>query len=190
MQKNSRVVLASGSARRKELLKKIVATYEVVASDIPEEILPGESAEAAVVRLAEAKARAVAVQIADIHATIIGADSLVFLGGKILGKPRDRDEAKEFLSALSGQTHGCTTGLCILRGEKCETAVVTTWVTFRVLSADEIATYVAEYPVTEFAGGYGYQTVAREFVNEIQGDAETIVGLPTKTVANILKNFT
>jgi septum formation protein len=167
--------LASGSPRRHEILKRITDDFIVVPSHIDEDIqgIP----EKRVIYLAEAKAKAVAK---DHHGLIIGADTMVTMGGHILGKPMSRVQAKKMLELLSGKQHEVLTGLCVLRSED---GSVKTWcektqVWFRDLSEQEISYYLDSEEYIGKAGAYAIQGIAGSFVCKINGDYFNVMGLP------------
>ena len=151
---------------------------------------PGESVEELVARLAEEKARAAAAQI-QARALIIGADTAVELGGKILSKPRDAAEAREILSFLSGRTHRVLTGLCVLRLPEggVRSAVENTRVTFAPLTQEEIAEYVASGEPFDKAGGYAIQGRAGRYITRIEGCYFNVVGLPLARLYALLKDL-
>ncbi len=151
---------------------------------------PGEEVAELVARLAEEKARAAAAQIHE-PAIILGADTVVEVGGKILGKPRDAAEAREMLSFLSGRTHRVLTGLCVLRVPEggVRSAVENTRVTFAPLTQEEIADYVASGEPFDKAGGYAIQGRAGRYVTRIEGCYFNVVGLPLARLYALLKGL-
>lgn len=174
---STRLWLASASPRRRELLARLGLPFEVAAADLDESLLPAELPEAAVCRLAVAKAEAVS----RLHpgALVLGADTLVALGSRCFGKPRDPAEARDMLAALAGRTHQVWTAVALARlatPTACQSAVAQ--VTFRALSAAEIAAYVATREPLDKAGAYAIQGGAGAFVERLEGDQTTVVGLP------------
>lgn len=187
-----RVILASGSPRRKKLLARLNIDFEVVPAEIEETFeasLPGEIVQ----ELARKKAEAVASTSRD--ALIIGADTIVVLKNKILGKPADNDEARAMLEALSGQTHQVFTGIALIlkkdgRGVQKRTFAEETKVTFGSLTQEEINAYTATGSPLDKAGAYGIQDDPGSlFVKSINGDYNTVVGLPLFRLYNELKTF-
>ncbi len=183
----TKLILASGSPRRKELLEQIGLSVTVVVSHadetIPLELSPAE----AVSHLASVKAAAVARDYpADF---VIGADTVVALGEQILGKPSDQQEAKSMLQRLSGRTHAVYTGVAIRRGEKEHTFVEKTNVTFWELLEEEIDRYVDSGEPFDKAGAYGIQGAGAVFVKHLEGDYFSVVGLPVSSLYRHLKQL-
>lgn len=172
----NRLVLASGSPRRKELLARLVPRFEIVVSDVDEEALTVADPIATAEGLAEAKARAVFALRPD--ALVIGADTVVFLGDEQLAKPRDADDAKRMLRALSGRTHTVATGVSLVSPQGATTFHDKTEVTFRDLDDAEIDAYVATGEPMDKAGAYAIQGGGAAFVLHRQGSESNVVGLP------------
>lgn len=171
-----KVILASASPRRQELIKRLFDEFIIIPADI-DETLPDEvGAEFAPVYLAAQKAKAIANEHPD--ALIIAADTVVIAEGKILGKPKDRDDAKNMLHFLSGKTHKVITGCCICKGNSFASFHEESYVTFYELSDKEIAEYVKKGLADGKAGAYGIQDNGALFVERIEGDYYNIVGLP------------
>lgn len=179
-----RVVLASGSPRRRELLAREGVEFEVKPSPA-EELGPGEAAwDELCLRNAELKARAVPVE----GAWVIGADTLVQVGGKVLGKPRDMEEAREMLRALSGREHEVRTGVCIIGPDGREHVFQDiTKVRFRELGEEDIDAYFALVDPLDKAGAYGIQEAGERIVEGIEGDFDNVVGLPVGRVVGYLR---
>lgn len=179
------VVLASGSPRRRELLGQMgIEDFEVLPAQGEETAPEGLAPDALVARLALQKAREVAALRPE--ATVIGADTVVALDGRMLGKPSDEEEAREMLSALSGRRHQVYTGMAVLSGGQVFTHVECTQVEFRPLTAEEIAAYVATGESMDKAGAYGIQGRACVFIRGIQGDYYNVVGLPVCALHELL----
>ncbi len=174
------IVLASASPRRAELLELARIPFRVAPADIPEEPLPGEEAVAHAMRLAEEKARVAAGREAA-GRWFIGADTIVVLNGKIIGKPLDAADAQAMLSKLSGKHHQVMTAYSVLDRQNgaCVSRAVLTEVVFKRLSASEIQDYVATGCPLDKAGAYAIQGGAAHFVQEIRGSYTNVVGLPT-----------
>jgi septum formation protein len=187
-----KLILASSSPRRAELLRDAGIAFAVCAPQVEETRLPGESVETMVARLAEAKARAAAELVSKNNsAIIIGADTAVELNGEIFGKPRDAADAREMLTALSGSTHYVLTGICVLRlpdGATCS-AVETTAVTFATLDANEIDIYVASGEPFDKAGGYAIQGRGGRYIPRIEGCYFNVVGLPLARLHALLRDL-
>ncbi|HEV2351345.1 MAG TPA: Maf family protein [Terriglobia bacterium] len=185
-----RLILASASDRRKELLRSAGFGFEVRASDVDETRHAGESAEDYTRRIARAKARAVGAS-APPGSVILGADTVVVTDGEILGKPAGPDDAARMLRQLSGYTHRVITAVCVLHppqgAEDLKLAV--TWVTFAPLSEQEIHDYVQSGEPMDKAGAYAIQGLASKFVTQIQGSYSNVVGLPIHLVYEMLKPF-
>lgn len=175
-----RVVLASSSPRRRELLSLIGIAHTVSPAELDETVLPGEAPAPHAERLARAKATAVAERLGDDPGVIvIGADTIVVVDGDTLGKPRDDGDAREMIARLSGRSHEVATGIAIARaGQLLEDAVVVTEVRFRALDPREIDGYVASGEGRDKAGAYGVQGLASALVSEVRGSYHNVVGLP------------
>jgi len=174
------IVLASASPRRSELLELAGVPFRVAPADIPEEPLPGEEAVAHALRLAEEKAGTAAEREAS-GRFFIGADTIVVLHGRIMGKPVDGEDAVQMLSDLSDQTHEVVTAYAVLdkQNNVCSKRAVRTQVVFKPLSQQEIRDYVKTGCPLDKAGAYAIQGGAAHFVREIHGSYTNVVGLPT-----------
>jgi septum formation protein len=170
-----KLVLASRSPRRAELLKAAGIGFEVRIADIDETPLDGEDPRAYVLRLAEEKARAVE---AGADETVLAADTTVVLGDEIMGKPEDAVDAARMLRALAGTRHEVITAICLKRGDHLVRDIASTSVWFAPLSEAEIADYVASGEPMDKAGAYGIQGLASKFVERIDGSYTNVVGLP------------
>lgn len=177
-------ILASGSPRRRELLSHLLKHFEVIASDA-DESSPLTDPAALAVALAQRKAGAVAAAYPG--RPVLGADTVVALDGRLLGKPADEAENREFITLLSGQTHKVITGLCLLVGGQAHAAHTETAVTLRRLSPAEIAHYVASGEGLDKAGGYGIQGLGMALVSRIDGDYSGVVGLPLGQTLELLR---
>ena len=171
------IVLASGSPRRRELLAGLGLSFEIVKSDADETLPAGISPEDAVALLAERKARAVAGLCRD-DALVIAADTVVALGGDILGKPADEEDSARMLSSLSGREHRVCTGIALSLGGRLVSCTETTAVRFRALADTEILEYIKTGEPADKAGAYGIQGLGSLFVTGITGDYFNVVGLP------------
>ena len=172
----SSIILASQSPRRQELLAVITPDFEVVVSDVDEILPEGMTPEEAPVYLASIKADAVARSYPD--RTVIGADTVVLLDGKLLGKPVDRQDAENMLHALSGRVHTVITGCCIISGGRRFSFAETTRVEFCPLTDREIDEYIATGEPFDKAGAYGIQGKGAVLVKGIVGDYYNVMGLP------------
>lgn len=179
-----RLVLASQSPRRRELLAQLGLAVEVRPAHADEAVLPGEAPRAYVLRVAREKARAVAGEV------ILAADTAVVLAGEVLGKPCDPEDARRMLRALSGTRHEVLTGVCVRRasgalGVELD-AVVSTEVAFATLSERAIEWYVATGEPLDKAGAYAIQGAGGAFVAEVRGSVSNVVGLPLLETAELL----
>lgn len=179
------LILASNSPRRKELLSLITIDFTVRSADVDETLPEGISPEDAVVYLSELKARAVFNGVD----TVLGADTVVVLDGKILGKPRDDDEAYSMLRALSGRKHFVYTGVTLLHPKKSSGFFRETEVYFNELSDEEIWAYIKTGECRDKAGAYGIQGYGSRFVSKINGDYFNVVGLPVSAVYQAIKEL-
>jgi septum formation protein len=170
-----RLVLASRSPRRAELLAAAGFEFTVRAADVDETPLDDEAPRAYVLRVAESKARAVHAGDDEI---VLAADTTVVLGNQIMGKPADAADAARMLRALAGKRHEVVTAICIKRGEFIKTDIASTAVWFASLSDSEIADYVASGEPMDKAGAYGIQGLASKFIDRIDGSYTNVVGLP------------
>jgi len=188
-----KLILASSSPRRAEILRNAGFTFEIRAIQIDETALAGETAHAMVARLAEAKARAAAAQVGfgAGECIIVGADTTVELCGEILGKPRDSAHAREMLAKLSGRTHHVLTGIFLLRlpGGATQSAVENSAVTFAPLSEKEIDAYAATGEPLGKAGAYAIQGLAGRFIPKIDGCYFNVVGLPLARLYALLREL-
>lgn len=186
----SRIILASRSPRRKQLLTQIgIKNFEILVPEADEDFDPALPPEEIVASICRKKAEAARALADAPDAVIITADTMVFLGGLRLGKPRDQVEAFTMLSVLSGQTHQVCTGVTVSRGEQMETKTETTAVSFRPLTQDEIWGYIRSGEPFDKAGGYGVQGKAALFVRKIEGDYFNVMGLPLFLLGGMLADF-
>ncbi|MCX8117054.1 MAG: Maf family protein [Desulfobacterota bacterium] len=173
-----RLILASASPRRFELLRQLGLDFEAVPSEVEEESLPGESPRDHVTRLAGAKALEVAKRFPE--AWVIGADTIVFIDGLILGKPKGREEAIRMLRLLSGREHRVLSGLSVhhlLKGRSA-TEVVESSVRIKRLRPEEMEWYVDTGEPFDKAGGYGVQGIGAFMIEAVMGSYTNVVGLP------------
>lgn len=176
-----RLVLASGSPRRADLLRTVGLSFTVDPADVDEAVLAGEDAVTYVERVARDKWAVVAARHPD--AVVLAADTTVALGGEILGKPADDAAALAMLTRLSGRTHHVHTAI-VANGRS---QVVTTGVTFGDLTGDEIAAYVAMGESLDKAGGYGMQSAGAMLVERIDGSPSNVIGLPVRETLALLR---
>lgn len=173
-----RLVLASSSLRRREILAALRLQADIVPPEVDESLLPGEDAFGAAERLALAKAAAVATGRPE--DLVVAADTLVVLEGRALGKPRDDAEACTMLRALAGRSHDAVTGVALALGPRVVSGRDTTNVTFAQMSEDEVARYVASGEPRDRAGAYAIQGLGGLFVTRISGSPSNVIGLPVR----------
>jgi len=185
-----KLILASSSPRREELLRNAGFEFEVCPSKLEESCRPGETAEKYARRAAREKALEVAGSFSS-DALVLGADTVVDCQGEILGKPDSPDDAARMLRLVSGRIHRVITGICLVRApDRIEaSAHETTFVTFRKLDDSEIRDYVRSNEPLGKAGGYAIQGLASKFVTRIEGCYFNVVGLPVALVYEMLKPF-
>lgn len=181
------LILASKSPRRKELLKQIGIPFVVVVSDAEEVSGNSWTPAALVVENAKRKARAVAEKYPD--SPVLGADTVVSLEGKIFGKPKDKDEARKMLTALSGKMHEVTTGLALINRNEIRTTNVTTKVFFDTMTKADIDAYIATDEPMDKAGAYAIQGKAARFIEKIEGSYSNVVGLPLNALIQLSKDL-
>jgi septum formation protein len=185
----SRLILASKSPRRYELLKQVGLDFEVIPSRVMEDIVQKESPKEHVIRLTEAKARDIASGYPD--RWVIAADTIVYINGSILGKPKSREEAMEMLHRLSGQEHWVLTGFSVfhLREGKSDKETVQTAVKMKTLSPTEMEWYVQTGEPFDKAGGYAIQGIGSFMIESIRGSYTNVVGLPLCELIQMLNRL-
>jgi septum formation protein len=183
-----RIVLASASPRRAELLRAAGIEFDVMPANVDERVRPSETPDAYVRRVAEAKARALAGR-AD-GRVVLAADTTVVIEREMLGKPLDDQDAKRMLRLLSGRCHDVVTGVTVRVGAEMTTRVISTLVEFAQLTEHEIDWYVATGEPRDKAGAYAIQGYASRFVTRITGSYSNVVGLPIALVYEMLKATT
>jgi septum formation protein len=184
-----RLILASASPRRRELLAQLGVDYLCDPAHIDETQLPGEAPAAYVQRMAREKARVVAARYASPPHAVLAADTSVVVDGCLLGKPRDSDEALSMLERLSGRQHTVMTALCLrdAAGEHCQT--VTTQVEFAALDPAVCEAYLATGEPWDKAGAYAIQGLAGAFVRSLSGSYSNVVGLPLYETWQLLTRY-
>jgi septum formation protein len=185
----NKYILASASPRRSELLQRIGIEFEVIPSNVEEDIEKDISPKILVQELALIKAADVAKNVESGY-LVIGADTLVIFNDNVLGKPKDEENAYKMLSLLSGKTHRVYTGICVIDTEsgKSVSDFECSKVTFRELTDDEIYAYIETGEPMDKAGAYGIQEKGALLVEEIKGDYFNIVGFPICKFGELLKN--
>lgn len=189
MKNGRKIVLASQSPRRKELLSGLLSEFEIIADNSEENIREDASPEEAAETLALQKAKNVAAVTPD-NSIVIGADTIVSINGEIFGKPSDKDDATRMLKVLSGNENIVCTGIAVVdkASGKAASNVVKTSVFFRELTDEEIRRYVETGEPMDKAGGYGVQGLGSLLISGINGDYFNVVGLPLCELAQMLKN--
>ena len=183
-----KIVLASQSPRRKELLGRMGLKFVTQASKIDESAFDGLEARELVATLSREKAQWIARQL-DGETLVIGADTVVVRDGAALGKPKDAEDAVAMLLSLSGRDHQVCTGVTVCRGDRVLTQVEETQVTFRELTEAEVRQYVSTGEPMDKAGAYGIQGLGGLLVEGIRGDYSNVVGLPVCRLGQMLKDF-
>ena len=181
-----RVVLASASPRRRELLNLIGIQHEVRPANIDETMRPREAPRRHAERLAREKASAIAVRDPDL--IVIGADTVVVVNRKVLGKPASANDAARMLGMLSGREHTVVTAVAVSRGRKLRSAVEEVRVKFRRLRDDEIEAYIATGEPMDKAGAYGIQGFGATIVERIEGDYFAVMGLPLVRLVGLMRD--
>lgn len=185
-----KIILASSSPRRIDILKKLKITAEIIPSPYEEKHTTTVFSYDYVESLAYNKACSVC-DIVNEPSIVIGADTVVVLDGEILGKPKDRDSAYKMLKSLSGRTHSVVTAIVVINSvtKECKKESVTSYVTFNDLSDDMIYEYIDEYKPFDKAGSYGIQEMPKGYIKSYSGDLENIIGMSSKSLKNLLKIF-
>lgn len=182
-----RLILASASPRRAEILRTVSWPFESLPVDIDETRQPGEAAATYVKRLALEKAQA-AAGVKETNWPIVGADTIVLIEEEILGKPCDEDHARRMLRKLSGQWHRVLTGIALVNGAPSQIRVAheTTEVKFAAMTEDEVDWYAASGEPLDKAGAYAIQGLGARFIEGIRGDYFNVVGLPVRLLYELL----
>ena len=184
---NLRMILASGSPRRKELIKYISENVEIIPSNVDETVRVKLLPQDIPAHLALRKATDIAEKYKD--ALVIGCDTSVLLDGEVLGKPKDKEDAKSMLKFLSGKTQSVITGCALVYGDRFEVFSEESFVTFYELSDKEIDEYLSRDEYVDKAGAYAIQGYGMMFVKEIKGDYPNIVGLPVARLKREIDKF-
>lgn len=186
-----KIILASASPRRKQLLKQIGLAFTVSPSGIVEKLNPRFKPLKQVADLSAQKAKSVSESVSDTHAIIIASDTMVFVGDELMGKPKDEKDALRMLKKLSGRMHSIYTGYTII-DKQTNTHIskaVETKIWFRKITLKERKNYISKAKPWDKAGAYGIQDYAALFVEKIEGDYSSVLGLPLLLLAKDLKKF-
>ena len=181
----ARIILASQSPRRRELLNLVGIPHEVIPSNIDESVLPNESPASHAERLARSKAETIAAR--EPAAVVIGSDTIVLLDGDILGKPVDASDAARMLGRLSGRTHTVLTAVAVAHRGRTVSGVESVEVIFRSLSAEQIESYIATGEPMDKAGAYGIQGYGAVIVERVHGDYFAVMGLALGRLVGLLE---
>ena len=182
-----RVILASQSPRRRELLTLVGITHEVRPADIDETYLAGEKPAPHAERLARGKCAVIAEREPD--ALVIGSDTIVVVDGEVLGKPKDEGDAAHMLRRLSGRSHLVVTAVAVAWRGEIRSAVEDVNVTFHSLSDDDIAAYIATREPMDKAGAYGIQGYGATIVERVDGDYFAVMGLPLQLLVRVVREL-
>jgi len=184
--KRATITLASASPRRKELLKKIIKNFKVAVSSVDETKIKAKTPEGFAVKAALAKAEDIARKSK--NSLVIGADTIVVLGKKILGKPKNKQAAFKMLKSLCGRAQKVITGVAIVDSDTLEkiTDFEVTKVSMKKASAQDILHYIKTHKPLDKAGSYGIQEMDEVFIDKIVGDYDNVVGLPVKLLKKLL----
>lgn len=182
-----KLILASGSPRRKELLSLLNIPFDVIVSDFEESIDESKPLEKEIERLSYGKAKTVF----DLHndSIVIGSDTIVTIDNKVLGKPKTVDKAMEMLKEIQGREHVVITGVTIMSKDKIETFHTSSKVYFNPMDEKEIEEYANTKEPLDKAGAYAIQGIGSKYINKIDGDYYSIMGLPVSELYTRLKNF-
>jgi len=182
-----KLVLASASPRRAELLKQMGVVFDVKAVDIDESTMAGEAVDDYVMRLALSKANAAKLYYQQDDVLVLGSDTSVVINGEILGKPRSKADALRMLRLLSGNTHRVLTSVVVL-GKQQLAAISESWVTFAELSEEDLEWYWSTDEPKGKAGAYAIQGLAAMFVSRLEGSFSGVMGLPIYETSQLLKD--
>lgn len=189
-----KIILASSSPRRRDILEKMGLEFEIIPSDFEEVFENFDFTYEKIEELAYNKAKSTLDKLSLLPFTsflVIGADTVVVLDDKILGKPKDEVEAFEMLNALSGNKHSVVTSICIIDSSTSQKKILSTtsFVEFNILSEDLIKSYIESYKPLDKAGSYGIQELPEGFIANIDGSFENIIGLCTESLKSALKGL-
>lgn len=189
MKDNMKIILASASPRRRELLAQIGLDFQVLVSEVEEKVNT-DIPYLVVEQLSAQKAQAVAQKLEkEEPALVIGADTIVACDGQILGKPRDKEEAVQMLRKLNGRSHQVYTGVTLIFGDKIKTFYEATEVEFYPMTEEEIGAYVETPDPLDKAGAYGIQGFCARYIKGITGDYNNVVGLPVGRLYQEMKRL-
>ena len=184
------IILASTSPRRQEILENLGLVFQIIAPNYNEDILNKAFSYNLIESLAENKGLSIVNKI-KVPAIVISADTVVVYNNVVLGKPKDFDDALKMLLMLNGQTHKVVTSICMINNENNKKIIKseTSEVTFNKLTENDIKNYIYDFQPYDKAGSYGIQELPDNFIKEIKGEYDNIVGLPTKLLINMLSEI-
>ena len=182
-----KIILASASPRRQELLRYIVTDFDIIPADIDETISDDITADKAAEYLSVKKSEHISAQYPD--SLVIGSDTVVIIDGEILGKPSDEKDAESMLRKLSGQVHTVVTGVCLSMNGRSESFSKETKVRFYPLTDKEILDYIATQEPMDKAGAYGIQGFGSVLIEGIEGDFFNVMGLPVASLKRKIEEF-
>lgn len=185
-----KIILASTSPRRRELLSKLNMDFEVVSPSFDEDSFKISSNPLSIEKLSLLKAKSISIKTT-VSAFVIGADTVVIFENKILGKPKSEAEAFSMLKTLSGNTHHVITGVSVIDTENGHeySSHEITYVTFNKLSDEDIWSYINDKRPFDKAGAYGIQELPENFVKSFEGELDNVIGLPIKILINMFKSI-
>ncbi len=185
----TQLILASTSPRRKEILEKVNIPFKVMQPDVDESVFNGNDPESIVIELAKNKAMSVLKNIS-YNDIVLGVDTIVYVENMILGKPFDKNQARQMMQVLSNKTHLVISGVSLLSRNGFEkTFAVKTQVEFLLIDENEINEYVNSDEPYDKAGGYAIQGLAAKFIKSINGCYYNVMGLPLSAVYSVIKNM-
>lgn len=186
-----KIILGSSSPRRADILKKLKLDFQIIPSSYVEPHNKTDFSYAFVEESAYNKALFVARELKNEPYLVIGADTIVVIDNKILEKPKDYNDAVNMLKKLSGRTHFVVTAVAVINSENLKYYVqsTTTFVTFESLTDKQIIDYIEEFKPFDKAGAYGIQELPAGFVKSVDGSLDNVIGLPSETLLQLLKNF-
>lgn len=187
MSKQNPLFLASQSPRRAELLSQLGLEFEIIFSPIEETALPKESPESYVLRMGVEKAIAGYNKLPGKDIWVLGSDTAVVIDGKVLGKPKNKYDAKRMLGLLSGKIHQVLSSVAVIQDGAVHSALSKTWVTFEPMTTEDIDGYWQTGEPEGKAGGYAIQGLAAQFISKIEGSYSGVMGLPLCELRQILK---
>ena len=184
------IILASTSPRRQEILENLGLVFQIIAPNYNEDILNKAFSYNLIESLAENKGLSVINKI-KVPAIVISADTVVVYNNVVLGKPKDFDDALKMLLMLNCQTHKVVTSICMINNKNKKKIIKseTSEVTFNKLTENDIKNYIYDFQPYDKAGSYGIQELPNNFIKEIKGEYDNIVGLPTKLLINMLSEI-